>query len=76
MFGVCAKKCGRIAISAEKRLCKEKCRKVRDDAIEKARTKMKAQKIKDKAEHEEKLLARGQEIVDKMSRNVLVEDDT
>ena len=44
VFGECAKKCGRIALSKEKRLCKERCKNARDAAILKARAQRKADK--------------------------------
>lgn len=37
LFGACAKKCGRLATSLEKRLCKQKCIAARDTAILKAK---------------------------------------
>jgi hypothetical protein len=37
-FGECAKKCGRITLAKEKRLCKQRCTAKRDEAILKAKT--------------------------------------
>jgi len=44
MFGVCAKKCGRIALSTKAAACKKACQNQRDQAIYKARLKIKAAK--------------------------------
>ena len=44
VFGECAKKCGRITLSKEKRLCKQRCNNARDAAILKARAERKASK--------------------------------
>jgi hypothetical protein len=43
-FGECAKKCGRIAITKEKRLCKQRCKNTKDAKILASRQKMKAAK--------------------------------
>ena len=48
LFGVCAKKCGRIAITSQQATCKDKCRANRDQAIRVARAKAKAAKARQK----------------------------
>jgi len=44
LFGQCAQKCGRIALSQEKRACKKACQKTRDEQIRKARADLKHKK--------------------------------
>ncbi len=51
MFGECAKKCGRIAISGEARDCKLKCTAQRDKAIAAARKAQRAEKSKQNAKY-------------------------
>jgi len=46
LFGECAKKCGRIALSGKKRVCKQHCIHTRDAAIHKAKSKLSALKAK------------------------------
>ncbi|MCK5601524.1 hypothetical protein KAR91_06645 [Candidatus Pacearchaeota archaeon] len=45
IFGACAKKCGRIAVSSEASACKQKCIAARDAATLKARVKAKQNKM-------------------------------
>jgi len=49
LFGECAKKCGRIALSGERKRCKQECIHKRDAAIHTARAKVSAMKAKQHA---------------------------
>ncbi len=53
LFGQCAQKCGRIAISKEKRACKNACTAKRDSAIAQARAKLKTAKSAAKSKERE-----------------------
>jgi len=49
MFGDCANKCGRLAVSSQARACKDSCIAKKDQAIKAARAKAKSQKMQQKA---------------------------
>ena len=64
MFGQCAAKCGKIAITSKQRACKDVCIAKRDQAIKAARARAKAAKAKSKGNEKKaaKMAARAKDI--------------
>jgi hypothetical protein len=52
VFGDCAEKCGRIAITSKQRACKDVCIAKKDQSIKAARAQARADKAKAKGDHE------------------------